>query len=70
MEHGDPPTVIYALHRRGEHLRATQHPPEGHHDVAGLDGACRGLGQERLVGHVGLRVNDRDRGLAGAQLLL
>jgi hypothetical protein len=54
----------------GEHLALAQHPPQGHHDVARLDGARRRLGEERLVGHVRLRVDDGDLGLATAQLLL
>ena len=37
-----------------------QTPAQGDDDVARLDGSCRGLGQERLVGHVRVRVDDGD----------
>ena len=42
--------------------------PQRHDRVAGGDVAGRRLGQERLVGHVRLRVDDRDLGLGRAQL--
>ena len=41
-----------------------------HDDVPRLDGAGRRLGQERLVGHVRLRVDDDDLGPPARQLLL
>jgi hypothetical protein len=54
----------------GQVLALAQHPAQRHHHVPGLDGAGRRLGQERLVGHVRLRVDHGDLGFAAAQLLL
>ena len=52
------------------HVALAQHPSQRHDHVAGLDRSRRRLGEERLVGHVRLRVDHRDLGLAAAQLLL
>ena len=44
-------------------------PAQWHHRVPGRDVARGRLRQERLVGHVRLRIHDRDLGLGRAQLL-
>ena len=51
----------------GRPLEVTTQRDDG---VTRLDRAGRDLGEERLVGHVGQRVDDRDVGLALAQVLL
>ena len=54
----------------GEVVALLQHLAQRDDDVARLDRTGRRLRQEGLVGHVGLRVDHRDLGLAAAQLLL
>lgn len=54
----------------GDDPRAPQVRPERDRDVPGLDRAGRHLWQERLVGHVAARVDDRDLGLPAAEPLL
>lgn len=62
--------VLDAGGAAGDHVAALEDLAQGHHDVAGLDGTGRRLGEERLVGHVRLGVDHRDGRLAGTQLLL
>ncbi len=52
------------------HPGAGQYPAQRHDDVPGVDRPGGGLGQQRLVGHVRLGVDDREFGLLGAQPLL
>ena len=54
--------------RPGDHVAAAQDPAQRHGEVARLDRAGRRLGQERLVGHVRLRVDHRDAGDARARV--
>ena len=52
--------VVEAVTRPVTISAPREHPTQGHDHVARLDGAGGRLGQERLVGHVRLRVDDRD----------
>jgi len=56
LDGGRASGVIDAGDPAAEDVAAGQHGAQRHHHVAGLDGTGRGLGQERLVGHVWLRV--------------
>ncbi|GAA3301485.1 hypothetical protein GCM10020295_44880 [Streptomyces cinereospinus] len=50
-----------------DHPAVGQDPAQRHDDVARGDGTGGRLGEERLVGHVGVGRDDRDLGLAPAQ---
>ena len=52
----------------GQDVAATQLATQRYHGVPRLDAAGRDLGQERLVRHVRMRVDDRDLRLALAEL--
>ena len=62
--------VVDARDLRGDDVGLLQVPALRDHRVTRLDRACGHLGKERLVRHVGKRVDDGDLGLAGAQPLL
>jgi hypothetical protein len=57
-------------HPRGHDVDLRQDPAQRNHDVAGREVARRGLGEEGLVGHVRLRVDDRDLDIAALQFAL
>ena len=59
-DHRAPLRVVDRRHRAGDDVAASQRPAQRDREVAGLDGAGGRLGQERLVGHVRLGVDDGD----------
>ena len=62
--------VVDAGDLRGDDRRLLEVTAQRDHRVTRLDRAGGDLGEERLVGHVGQRVDDRDLGLTLAQVLL
>ena len=65
-----PRRVLDRRHVPGDDLAAVQDPVQRYDDVARLDAAGRGLGQERQVGQPRVRVDDRDHRAVPRQLLL
>ncbi len=62
-----PGGVVDRRHGAGDDLRTVQVVPQRHRCEAGFDRSRRHLGQERLVRHVGPRVDHGDLGLVGPQ---
>ena len=52
--------VVDRLHLADDEPGPAQNAPQRDDDVAGLDGARRGLGEERLVLEIVLRVHEHD----------
>ncbi len=63
----DPVGVVDGGDLGGEHPALAEHLAQRDHDVPALDRAGRGLWQERLVGHRGVRVDHGDDRLVPAQ---
>lgn len=60
--------VVDLGHRSVEDVHLGQDAPQRRHHVARRQVARGGLGKERLVGHVGLGVDDGDADFSAAQL--
>ena len=70
LDRGSLARVVHTRHLGRDDARAPQVAPVRDNRVTRLDGACRDLGQERLIGHVRQRVDENDLGLTLAQPLL
>jgi hypothetical protein len=67
--HNRPAVLVVQLgHPSVEHRGLGEYPAQRRHDMAGGEVSSSGLGEERLVGHVRLRIDNSDLHLAAPQL--